>query len=160
MATVNIDLSKAYKSLASEPLLVALNQCVASAYVLGALARAAHWNVEGATFHELHETFGEIYSSADTATDDLAERIRQLGPYVQVNLAEFQRGSGITIPSAPLAANEWVSAVLAGLGGIITNLAALKAAAGAAGDLDTQDIGIEFSRVFSKHSWMVRSLLR
>ena len=41
--------------------------------------RQAHWNVKGPHFGELHKLFEEFYNALQSTTDDLAERIVQLG---------------------------------------------------------------------------------
>lgn len=160
MATTSIDVSTAYRALASDPVIVAVTQALSTTYALSALARSAHWNVIGATFNELHELFGAIYEDADEAVDNLAERIRQLGGFVTVDLAVFQAQAGIAQPVPPKVSTEWLVAVLAGLDKTISDLARMKSVAGAAGDLDVQDLAVQQSQLWKKARWKVSATLR
>ena len=45
-------------------------------------ARLAHWNVRGSNFSGLHALFGEVYDTLTKQSDDVAERIAQLGAVV------------------------------------------------------------------------------
>lgn len=144
---------------ADQSLSEALRKGVASAYVLATLAKLAHWNIECCTFFPLHEAFDDLNKLGRTASDDLAERLRQLKEYVQVDLAAFQSQAGITFPTAPQDAKDWLNAVLAGIEKVNGDLVAVKKAAAAVNDRDTEDIGIEHGRALSKLSWMLRSSL-
>ena len=42
-------------------------------------AKQAHWNVKGPNFIALHELFDKVYADTGKYTDELAERIVQLG---------------------------------------------------------------------------------
>ena len=48
-----------------------------------------HWNIESASFKELHDLFGEEYEYLQGAVDDLAERVRQLGEKVKLPKEEI-----------------------------------------------------------------------
>lgn len=159
MAHTQIDCSPALRSLASEPVITELNQCLTTTYALSALAQNAHWNVTGPTFSELHELFGDIYDYTSEAVDDLAERIRQLDRFVTVDLAAFQMRAGITQPVPPKTSTEWLSAVLAGVDKAIGDMGKLKSAAGNAQDLDVQDLGVQISQKLKKFRWKIFSTL-
>lgn len=55
-----------------------LRVLLASNFVLYLKTHAAHWNVKGMFFHELHKMFGEQYQDLWENVDEIAERIRQL----------------------------------------------------------------------------------
>ena len=57
----------------------ALGQILADTYALAVKTHAAHWNVTGQGFFELHAAFGTQYLALFTAADELAERLRALG---------------------------------------------------------------------------------
>lgn len=158
--TVTVSFKGALQSKAAEPVIPALAQVLATAYSLSALAQNAHWNVEGATFEQLHEMFGEIYDGLTTKVDDIAERIRQLGGYVQVDLAAFQQASGIAQPSAPQGVNDWVSAILAGHEKMISDWMAVEKITGDVGMLEVQDLALAQNQDLMKTAWMLRSLLK
>jgi DNA-binding ferritin-like protein len=124
------------------------------------VSRAAHWNVTAPTFGELHELFGEVYGTADSHADDLAERIRQIGPFVQVDLAAFQKSAGMTIPSAPQDCDTWIAAVVAGIDKASVNLQAFVAATDKTELLMHQDLALGMLQTLSKHRWMLVSSMK
>lgn len=56
-----------------------LQQVLADEYVLGTATKGAHWNVAGIHFSGLHEFFEKQYQEISEITDEVAERILQLG---------------------------------------------------------------------------------
>ncbi len=65
---------------------VALTTILADTYALAVKTHAAHWNVTGSGFFELHAAFGSQYEALLAAADELAERIRALGDGAPVGL--------------------------------------------------------------------------
>ena len=63
-------------------LIPSLLSLITDLYTLYATAHAAHWNVEGPLFAEMHAFFGDLYEAAFDEVDPLAEAIRQHGAYV------------------------------------------------------------------------------
>lgn len=157
MKTAVIDFKGALQSKAAEPVISTLTQVLASSYALSALAQNSHWNVVAPTFSQLHSLFGTIYDDASEMVDDIAERIRQLGGFVQVDLAEFQSRAGFSQPAAPQDWHVWVNALLAAHEKVIADWKAVETAAEAAGDLHVQDLGIQYVQDLMKTTWMLRS---
>ena len=56
-----------------------LQGCLVDAVDLYNATRQAHWNVKGPHFGQLHELFDGFYRALQDSTDDLAERLVQLG---------------------------------------------------------------------------------
>ncbi len=135
-----------------------LKQVLADLHVLTALTHNAHWNVEGFNFLALHKEFGDEYDAAFEETDVIAERIRQLGQYIEVGLGAFEGSAGINNPVAPLGDKEWVAAVLAGQEKVIADLRALEAVSG--WDLSTQNLATEMIDGHTKTVWFLKSLLK
>lgn len=69
---------------------------LADEYVLLIKTRKYHWNVTGPTFHDLHGVFGAQYEALNTLTDDIAERLRQLGPEAPGTMTEFLKYATLT----------------------------------------------------------------
>jgi starvation-inducible DNA-binding protein len=67
-------------------------------------AKTAHWNVKGANFIALHELFDQVYAQAVTWTDDLAERIVQLGGIAEGTVQKT--ASHTHLPKYPLDITE------------------------------------------------------
>jgi len=55
--------------------------------------QVAHWNIRGMSFVGLHELFQQQYEELSDAIDEIAERIRALGFFVDGSLAEFSASS-------------------------------------------------------------------
>jgi starvation-inducible DNA-binding protein len=158
-STIAIDFKGALPAApAPDPVIVALSQVLASSYALSALAQNAHWNTEGPTFYQLHSAFGSIYESAADSVDEIAERIRQLGHYVTVDLAAFQSAAGFTQPPAPQPANDWVNALLAAHEKVIADWKAVEKAPGVS--LEEQDLATNAIQALVKSAWMLRSTVK
>src|ERR687884_1098354 len=56
-----------------------LQGCLVDTIDLYNATRQAHWNVKGPHFGQLHRLFEEFYNALQASTDELAERIVQLG---------------------------------------------------------------------------------
>ena len=77
------------------PLGQKLTEALAQTFALYFKAHAAHWNVEGPLFSELHSLFASIYADAFGAVDDIAERIRTLDEYAPRALSEMADGGPV-----------------------------------------------------------------
>lgn len=139
-------------------IIAGLKQVLADLHVLTALTHDAHWNVEGFNFIALHKEFGDEYDAAFEETDTIAERIRRLGQYVEVDLAEFKSTAGIAVPVAPIGDKEWVAAVLAGQEKVVADLKVLEVVSG--WDLSTQNLATTLIDGHTKTVWFLRSLLK
>lgn len=66
-----------------------LAKILADEFVLYTKTRNAHWNVEGAAFHDKHIFFEGQYNDLAEMVDTVAERIRQLGHYAPATLKQY-----------------------------------------------------------------------
>jgi starvation-inducible DNA-binding protein len=66
-----------------------LSRLLANEHLLYTRLRNYHWNVVGMAFGPLHALFQTQYEALAGDIDDIAERIRMLGPTVPGTLAEF-----------------------------------------------------------------------
>lgn len=146
---------------ASTPAVVArLNQLLASSYALMSNTQYAHWNVEGPGFFELHAAFQQQYENLFTAVDELAERVRALDAYTIGGLQRFSELAGFDELVHPAAARPLVAGLVAGHQKVAADAAALRDAAGAANDQETQDLAIGRIQWHEKTMWMLRSFLK
>ena len=135
----------------------ALYQCVSETVVTTMLAQNYHWNVTGMAFGPLHNLFQEIYEDHFGAQDDLAERMRALGSFVDGNLSSMLKQSKINECESKLSAvdmlknmidaQETLSSTNAGAGDIAANY----------GDKPTEDLCIERGKIHEKFAWILRS---
>lgn len=144
----------------TSPVVASLGQLLASSYALMANTQFAHWNVEGEHFFALHEAFQQQYENLFAAVDELAERIRALDAPAPGGLSGFAARAGFPELSRPLPARELVGSLVDGHRKVAQDAAALRDAAGAANDLETQDLAIGRIQWHEKTAWMLRSFLK
>lgn len=137
-----------------------LNQLVADSYALMANTHDAHWNVEGPGFFTLHKAFQEQYENLFEAIDEIAERVRALDAHAPGGLRHFLDLAGIDSFKGPLAAKDYVAGLLVGHEKTIADAVQLRDAAGAANDLETQDLAIGRLQWHQKTAWMLKSYLK
>lgn len=123
--------------------------------------RQAHWNVKGPNFYSVHELLEKFYNDLNVSTDDLAERIVQLGGIAHGTTQNV--ASSTRLPPYP-------TNLLPGLDHV-TELADRYAAVAKtlregidqtdeAGDADTADLLTEQSRAIDKKLWMLEAFLQ
>ncbi|MES2693902.1 MAG: DNA starvation/stationary phase protection protein [Verrucomicrobiota bacterium] len=138
----------------------ALNLLLADSYALMANTHYAHWNVEGTGFFALHKAFEEHYEHLFKAIDEIAERVRALDAYAIGGLRNFANESGLEEFNTPLAAKDYVAALIVAHEKTLTDAVALRDAAGAANDLESQDMAIDRIQWHQKTTWMLKSYLK
>lgn len=137
-----------------------LNLLLADSYALMALSHDAHWNVEGDQFFALHEAFEKHYEELFKAVDEIAERVRALDEFVPGGLNHFAKLSGIEEFKSPLSAKDYVAGLIIAHEKTTADAIALRDAAGAANDLETQDMAIGRIQWHQKTLWMLKSFLK
>ena len=147
-------------STAASPVVNGLNQVLADNYVLMANTHFAHWNVEGPGFFSLHQAFQKQYEDLFEAIDDLAERVRALDAFAIGGLQQFAKLAAMEEFNTPRAANDYVAGLIEGHEKTIADFIKLRDAAGAADDLETQDLAIGRIQWHQKTTWMLKSYLR
>lgn len=142
------------------PVVKSLNLLLADSYALMANTHYAHWNVEGPGFFVLHKAFEGHYENLFEAIDDIAERVRALDAYAIGGLRNFANESGIEELKSPLAAKDYVAALVVAHEKTLQDAVALRDAAGASNDLETQDLAIGRIQWHQKTVWMLKSYLK
>jgi starvation-inducible DNA-binding protein len=135
-----------------------LNARVADAIDLALLTKQAHWNIKGPSFIALHEMIDGFRTEIDTHVDTMAERVVQLG---STALGTTQAVAGATtLPPYPTDIHKTKDHLAA----LIERYAKLGSALGAAidataeaGDADTNDLLIAFSRALDKQLWFLEA---
>lgn len=146
---------------ATSAVVTALNQFLADSYALLANTHQAHWNVEGPGFFSLHKAFEHQYEDLFHAVDEIAERIRSLEAFPIGGLRTLARESGIEeFPAGALPARDFVAGLVIAHEKTIADGTALRTAAGAADDLETQDLAIRRLQFHQKTLWMLKSYLK
>jgi len=149
------------KAQATSPIVKGLNLLLADSYALMALTHHAHWNVEGPGFFALHNAFQGQYEHLFTAIDDIAERVRALDAYSLGGLRAFAQEAGLEeFPTGSVPARDYVAGLIVAHEKALVDATTLRDAAGAANDLETQDLAIGRIAWHQKTTWMLRSYLK
>ena len=85
-----------------------LRVLLASNFVFYAKLHAAHWNVKGMFFFELHKLFEEQYQNLWDNVDTIAEKLRELDATVTITPQEQQTLSMIDSDQTIMDAKEYV----------------------------------------------------
>ncbi len=138
-----------------------LQTVLADSYALMAQTHLAHWNVEGPNFFQLHTAFQGQYEELFGAIDEIAERLRALDVLAIGGLKTLAKGSRIEeLAVEPTPAKDLVAHLIESQEILLGNAHTLREAAGAADDLETQDLIIGRIQVHQKTLWMLKSFLK
>lgn len=148
------------KNKSDSPVVRALNLLVADSYALMANTHFAHWNVEGPGFFALHKAFEEQYENLFKAIDEIAERVRALDAFAVGGLRNLAAEADFEEFKSPVAAKDYVAGLIVAHEKTLTDAVALREAAGAANDLETQDLAIDRITWHQKTLWMLKSYLK
>ena len=140
-----------------EAIAKALYQCVSETAVTTMLAQNYHWNVTGMAFGPLHNLFQEIYEDHFAAQDELAERMRALGSFVDGNLTSMVNQSKVTECESQMSAVDMIKNMMNAQETLASTNAGASDIAASHGDKLTEDLCIERGQVHEKFAWMLRS---
>lgn len=140
---------------------LALKTAFASEYAFALKAQNFHWNVEGASFPQLHVLFEKIYDEVYGSIDTFAEQLRALEMYTPASLQKFSMLSVVDdensegIPERNMVAellqdSEKMANIFKMVFGMAEN----------AGDHGLSDFLAGRQDAHKKHSWMLRSTLK
>ncbi|MFT3828451.1 MAG: DNA starvation/stationary phase protection protein [Opitutaceae bacterium] len=148
------------KARTATPVAAALQQLLADSYTLMGNTHHAHWNVEGPDFFQLHKAFQEQYENLFEAIDDIAEQARVIDSFPVGGLASLARQSGLEELPVTAPAKDFVAGLVVGHEKALSDAIALRDTAGAANDLETQDLAIGRVQWHGKVLWMLKSYLK
>ena len=137
-----------------------LSWALSETMVETAKAQTYHWNVTGMAFGPLHALFQEIYEDHFEAQDELAERIKALGGRADGRFTQALKTSSIKECDGTVSAIQMVETMARDQRTLSANLLELARVAEDEGDLGTQDMAIERSKVHDKFAWMLDAHLR
>ena len=160
LASITMSTQTATKQKSSE-VIEGLQTVLSDSYALMAQTHLAHWNVEGPNFFQLHTAFQTQYEELFGAIDEIAERVRALDALAVGGLQKLAKGSRIqelAVESTP--AKDYVAHLIECHEIVLQDAHTLRQAAGAADDLETQDLIIGRIQVHQKTLWMLKSFLK
>src|ERR1041384_1762278 len=100
-----------------------LQRQVANAFVLYANYKHYHWQTYGPLFRDLHKMFDKCAKEVLGTLDELAERIRMIGPAIQlVQLKQMQEGASVQSAGPQQSMREMVEEADANLLDVIKDM--------------------------------------
>ncbi len=133
---------------------------LADHYALYLKMQGYHWNVVGPSFYALHKLFGKKYQSLAKDVDEIAERIRALGPKISASFSEFQKLSSIQDGSADLEAKDMIVDLAKGYEILIQGIEKVFDIAEKAGDQATMDLLTSLLSSHEQTLWGFKSTLQ
>jgi starvation-inducible DNA-binding protein len=138
-----------------------LQGCLVDSIDLYNGTRQAHWNVKGTHFGSLHTLFEGFYQALQTSSDDLAERIVQLGGTACGTTQILEKQTRLTpYPTDLYDGMDHVQALADRYAQVAKTLRAGIDQTDEAGDADTADLLTEQSRAIDKMLWMLEAHLQ
>ena len=140
---------------------LALKSAFASEYAFAIKAQNFHWNVEGASFPQLHTLFERIYTEVYDSIDTFAEQLRALQLYTPASLQKFSMLTVIDDENGEGVGERDMVAELLQDSEKMSNIFRLTFdMAEQAGDHGLSNFLADRQDAHKKHSWMLRSTLK
>ena len=152
---IQIGLTDESRSRVAEDLATLL----ADTYALYLKTQNFHWNVMGAEFYSLHILFEKQYTELAENIDEVAERIRALGLFVEGSFSAFKERTAIADESKMRGAKEMVAELVRGHEIVIRSARNLSLVAEDEKDAATVDLLGRKLNMHEKMAWMLRSQL-
>jgi starvation-inducible DNA-binding protein len=140
-----------------EKIFQSLSKLLADSYALYLKTQVFHWNVVGKEFFSLHLHFEKQYQDLADAIDEIAERIRALGFYVEGSFTIFKLLSSIEEEPVELSAHEMLEKLASGHEVVIRHLRHSLSLLEKAGDGGSVDLVGRRLIIHEKALWMLRS---
>jgi starvation-inducible DNA-binding protein len=134
--------------------------CQASVFALYLKSHYFHWNVEGPSFPQYHEFFGDFYQDVWESVDTIAEHTRTLDVYVPGSLGRFRELSVIADENAIPDAHGMFSKLGDDNKRIVDELKKAQAQAEKLGYSGIANFFQDRIAAHDKHGWMIRSILK
>ena len=145
----------------NHPIVQHLQRQVANAFVLYANYKHYHWQTFGPLFRDLHLMFDEFAKATLETVDELAERIRMIGPDVQaVTLTDMQRLANVHSAGSKQSMREMIEEADANLMVVIKDMRDAAQIADENKDRGTSDLFSAALQVHEKHEWFLREVLK
>lgn len=134
-----------------------LRKALANTFGMYYMAHAAHWNVKGDDFAQMHEFFGDLYEEVYGAVDPLAEHLRAIGSLAPMNLATICSSMNITEMSQEYNTEGMIRLLQAANRRVIDSLNVAYEAAYK--NYGLQNFLADRLDQHAKHGWMLAALL-
>lgn len=155
MELVNTGISEPNRLTISE----GLARVLADTYALYLKTQNFHWNVRGQEFYSLHLLFEKQYEDLADAVDEIAERIRALGYFVDATFTSFQKQSSVKEEEKVLNSKDMLQSLIDGHETLIRGARKVAEVCDSEGDFATVDMLGKRLGVHEKMAWFLRSQL-
>ena len=118
-----------------------------------------HWDLVGNGFHELHKFFKDLYEGSDKHVDEIAERIRQIGVRIGMNLSQASENSVVEDENSPSDAESAMRRTLESLSALTVLQNELFVEADQQNDYVTMDLLTELTKWTEFQSWFISAWL-
>jgi starvation-inducible DNA-binding protein len=143
------------------PVIRHLQTQVANAFVLYANYKHYHWQTYGPLFRDLHLMFDEFANAVLETVDEMAERIRMIGPDVEaVQLLQLQKKANIHSAESKQSMREMIQEADANLMVVIKDIRDAARAAEENNDPGSNDLFARTVQIHEKHEWFLRQVLK
>ena len=139
---------------------LALKTAFASEYAFAIKSQNFHWNVEGASFPQLHELFDKIYTEVYGSIDTFAEQLRALELYTPASLQKFSMLSVVEDENDILQERTMVEELYQDSEKMANIFRITFDMAEDAGDHGLSNFLADRQDAHKKHSWFLRSSLK
>lgn len=136
-----------------------LSRMLSDTYALYLKTQNFHWNVRGHEFYSLHLLFEKQYQEMAEAVDEIAERIRALGYFVEASFTAFQRLAAVKEEEKVLIAKDMLQSLIEGHEALIRGARKVATVADQEGDFATVDMIGRRLGAHEKMAWFLRSNL-
>lgn len=134
-----------------------LSRLLADTYALYLKTQNFHWNLTGPQFYPFHLLFQNHYEDLALAIDEIAERIRALGFYVDASFTAFNQQTGIKGENRVLVLADMISSLIEGHEILIAHARKAAEEADRDGDFATVDMIGRRLGAHEKMIWMLQS---
>lgn len=136
-----------------------LNELLANYHLYYQNLRGFHWNIKGIHFFQLHDKFEELYGSALSRIDAIAERILTIGQQPLHTFSDYMRLSSIKEAANLSGDKETVSATHQNLSTLLDLEREILKLAAETGDEGTVSLISEDIHENEKTLWMLNAFL-
>ena len=142
------------------PVVQALRQQTANAFVLYANYKHYHWQTFGPIFRDLHKLFDELALEVLSTVDEFAERVRMIGQNPPAHLLESASAASVPPTAAHTTMREMVEEAQRNLLIVIAEMRKGAKVADEHDDPGTVDLFSKAVQIHEKHEWWLRDILR
>ncbi len=154
-----MDIENGLTKKVREEVAESLTDLLATVYALYLKTQNFHWNVVGPQFFSLHLLFEKHYEEMADGVDELAERVRSLGSYVDASFSAYKKRSLIADCNQMKSAEKMIKELIDGHETVCRMGRPLITRSQALHDDVTADLVIKRMTFHEKAAWMLRSHL-